>query len=298
MVHSFYNEISNIFSNVRIALAARTFITSVLLYFCLGSISSAGAAPLQAGVEFSHKLAPLKSGLREGQRMNLEAVETKNEITEWRRIPKWFAGVWHREKTVRKSGQSYQTRADMITGYQADAKGRVWQPVFFRVRKVDAGPYIEYQIPQRKTIFKVDKGSLTSFSQSTRIRISKATGRIVQSFQQEDMSVSEPIEDGLVRATVECRVFSQDGTVELEDTIECEEERIEPFTPIDEFSGTNYRESFIKFLEASGHPELVPTSRPLVAVTPTQSRILRGENRDTKLLDNDSKTAAGSRNAD
>lgn len=230
--------------------------------------------------------------------MNLSAVETSDEITEWRRIPKWFAGVWHREKTMRKSGESYQTRADMITGYQADAKGRVWQPVFFRVRKVDAGPYIEYQIPQRKTVFKVDKGSLTSFSQSTRIRISKATGRIVQSFQQEDMSISEPIAEGVVRATVECRVFSQDGAVELEDTIACEEDRIAPFTPIDEFSGINYRASFIKFLQTSGHPELVPPERPALALSPLHARILRGENRDTALLDDDTKRAAGLRGAD
>lgn len=259
------------------------FLFAAFLFICPLSIflsPPAGAEPLKAGIQFDSDLAPLKSGLREGERMNLGATETKKEITEWRRIPDWFAGTWHKERSKRfVNGRPiyYQTRADLITGYQKDAKGRIWQPVFVSVGQVETDDYIEYQMPQRKTVYAIENGKYTSFSLSTRLRVDKDSGQIISSFQQEDLSVSKPDGDGLVKAVVECRVFNQDGKVQLEDTIEVLEERTEEFNPIDEFNGVNYRQSFFDFLEASGHPELIPAERPKSILTESQERILSDE---------------------
>lgn len=259
------------------------------------ALAPALAEPLKANIQFDRELAPLKAGLREGERMNLKGVATERQITEWRRIPRWFAGTWHRERTIKYvEGRpvSYQTRADLITGYQQDAKGRVWQPVFTSVRKVDADEYIEYQMPQRKTVYAMEKGKYTSFSLSTRIRVDKETGKIIASFQQEDLSVSTPEADGVVRAVVDCRVFSQDGKATFEDTIEVVEQRTEDFNPIDEFNGVDYRASFIKFLEEKGHPELIPPERPVSSLTQNQERILSSEKHDNSMTKIKSKLGA------
>lgn len=275
-------EISSCLNSLSLYLACFCAFASFLC-----ALPSIAAEPLKANIEFSHSLAPLKSGLREGQRMNLGAVETgRRNITSWRRIPNWFAGTWHKEKSTRFIGGrpvSYQTRADLITGYQMDAKGRIWQPVFVNVGKVETDDYIEYQMPQRKTIYAIEKGKYTSFSLSTRVRVDKDTGQIMSSFQQEDLSVSTPQSDGVVKAVVECRVFNQDGRVKFEDTIEVLEVRTEEFNPIDEFNGVDYHESFVKFLEESGHPELIPPERPKSVLTENQVRILTSEARVNKL---------------
>ncbi|MBA3993978.1 MAG: hypothetical protein C0469_10660 [Cyanobacteria bacterium DS2.3.42] len=311
-----------LFRTLVLNVRAISFSFFILSLFCLlvgASIAPVGAEPLKANIQFDDSLAPLQSGLREGERLNLSGNakedERKNlsgnakdgermklsgnaaqkQITEWRRIPRWFAGTWHREKTtkyVNGRPMSYQTRADLITGYQQDAKGRIWQPVFNSLRKVDADEYIEYQMPQRKTIYASEKDKYTSFSLSTRIRVDKETGKIISSFQQEDLSVSTPEGDGVVKAVVDCRVFSQDGRVTFEDTIEVLEQRIEDFNPIDEFNGVDYRASFIRFLEEKGHSELIPPERPPSILTSTQERILSGEKQDNALLKGKSKLEA------
>lgn len=273
----------------RRSVFAPAFLFALLcsIYCCVCVTPSLHAEPLKAGIEFSDSLEPLKSGLREGQRMNLGAVETgKRNITAWRRIPNWFAGIWHKEKSTRfVNGKpvSYQTRADLITGYQMDAKGRIWQPIFVNVGKVETDDYVEYQMPQRKTVYAMEKNKYTSFSLSTRVRIDKDTNQIMSSFQQEDLSVSSPLSEGVVKAVVECRVFNQDGRVKFEDTIEVLEQRIEEFNPIDEYNGIDYRDSFIKFLEASGHPELIPPERPKSVLTETQERILSSETKNNRM---------------
>lgn len=289
LFHGIPEKLFRTLVDATVGLSAKVFLFALLCSICCSFCvsPSLSAEPLKAGIEFSDSLAPLQSGLREGQRMNLGAVETgKRNITEWRRIPNWFAGIWHKEKSTRfVNGRpvSYQTRADLITGYQMDAKGRIWQPVFVNVGKVETDDYVEYQMPQRKTIYAMEKGKYTSFSLSTRVRIDKDTNQIMSSFQQEDLSVSTPQSDGVVKAVVECRVFNQDGRVKFEDTIEVMEVRVEEFNPIDEYNGIDYRDSFIKFLEASGHPELIPAERPKSVLTETQERILSIETRNNRM---------------
>jgi hypothetical protein len=247
--------------------------------FC---ISPAISEPLKANIEFSESLDPLQAGLREGERMTLKAgaANTQKKITGWRRVPDWFAGTWHKERTTRYvEGRpvSYQTRADLITGYQKDAKGRVWQPTFTSVAKVETDDYVEWQMPQRKTVYENYSTKYVSFSLSTRVRVDKDSNQIMSSFQQEDLSVSTPQPDGTVKAIVECRVFNQDGRVKFEDTIEVIEEKLEDFNPIDEFNGFDYRQNFIHFLQSKGHPELIPPDRPKSILTATQKRILSNE---------------------
>ncbi len=245
-------------------------------------VTPAIAEPLKANIEFSESLEPLQAGLREGESMKLKAgtSDTSKRITGWRRVPDWFAGTWHKENTTRYvEGRpvSYQTRADLITGYQQDAKGRIWQPTFTSVAKVETDDYVEYQMPQRKTIYENYSTKYVSFSLSTRVRVDKETNQIMSSFQQEDLSVSTPQPDGTVKAVVECRVFNQNGKVKFEDTIVVIEEKLEDFNPIDEFNGFDYRQNFIQFLQSKGHPELIPPDRPKSILTATQQRILSNE---------------------
>lgn len=297
----YYGERDIFFRTLRLfvrAVFGFSFFSLVLCFAISGfTVTPALAEPLKANIQFDHELAPLKAGLREGERMNLKGVaegvnlkggasDGGRQITEWRRIPRWFAGTWHRERTIRYvegRPMSYQTRADLITGYQEDAKGRIWQPVFTSLRKVDADEYIEYQMPQRKTVYAIEQGKYTSFSLSTRIRVDKESGTIISSFQQEDLSVSQPESDGVVRAVVDCRVFNQNGKVTFEDTIEVVEQRIEDFNPIDEFNGVDYRASFIRFLEEKGHSELIPPERPPSVLTRNQERILSSEKQDDSM---------------
>lgn len=257
------------------------------IYFSAGT-TQVNAEPLKANIEFSESLEPLQAGLREGERMKLKAgaSDRNKQITGWRRVPDWFAGTWHKEKTTRYvEGRpiSYQTRADLITGYQQDAKGRIWQPTFNRVAQVETDEYVEYQMQQRPTVYENYSSKYVSFSLSTRVRVDKETNQIMSSFQQEDLSVSTPEPDGSVKAVVECRVFNQNGKVKFEDTIIVMEEKIEDFNPIDEFNGVDYRQNFIQFLQAKGHPELIPADRPKSILTATQQRILSNEANNNRL---------------
>ena len=152
----------------------------------LGFPSFAGE-PIKATIEFSRSLPALGDEFKEGAPFQLQTAKAAGQTLKWRRVPHWLAGVWHTETTTRKVfgiPVSYPTKGDFISGYQSDAKGHVWAPIINRVSRVDGGTYFEFQMPQGEQIFQVDKETSTRFTRSIRVRVSKASGRIITSFQQ------------------------------------------------------------------------------------------------------------------
>lgn len=219
------------------------------------------AEPLQGTVEFSRDLPPLGDEYREGQKFRIEASRSVGKVLRWRRVPDWLAGIWHTERSVRKVmgiPVSYQTRTNFISGYQADAKGQIWHPINSKVTRVDASSHYEYQIPQGDEVFTVDESSSRRFTRTTRVRVEKESGLILDSFQQEDISVTQPLEDGKCVAKARCRVFNMKGKKIAEQDIVVYHQRIEEFKPIDEFAGDDYAKGLANYLIAEGKPELVP----------------------------------------
>lgn len=153
---------------------------------------------------------------------------------------------------------SYQTRTNFISGYQADARGQIWHPINSKVTRVDAISHYEYQIPQGDEVFAVDEYSSRRFTRTTRVRVEKKSGLILDSFQQEDISVTHPLSDGNCEAKARCRVFNMKGNKMAEQNIVVHYQRIEEFKPIDEFAGEDFEKDLANYLIAEGKPELVP----------------------------------------
>jgi hypothetical protein len=247
------------------------------------------AEPLQATVEFSRDLPPLGDEYQEGAQFKIDATKTDSKVQKWRRVPKWLAGVWHTERTIRKVmgvPVSYQTRSNFISGYQADAKGHIWHPINSKVTRVDGSGYYEYQIPQGEQIFNVQKLSSTRFTRSTRVRVDKDSGRILLSFQQEDIAVTEPVEDGSCEVKARCCVFDKKGKKVIQQDITVYQERIEDFQPIDEYSGENFVKGLSEFLLAEGKPELVPLkTHEQAKPSDLQLQILAQEEKNSALME-------------
>ncbi len=247
------------------------------------------AEPLQATVEFSRDLPPLGDEYKEGEQFKIDAAKNDSRVQKWRRVPKWLAGIWHTERTVRKVmgiPVSYQTRANFISGYQSDAKGHIWHPINSKVTRVDANLYYEYQIPQGEQVFTVDRNSSTRFTRSTRVRVAKNTGRILLSFQQEDIAITQPVEEGNCEVNARCCVFDKKGKRIIEQDIVVFQQKIEEFKPIDEFAGENFGKGLADYLIAEGKPDLVPqgTSEP-GKLTDLQLEILTQEEKNSALME-------------
>ena len=244
--------------------------------------------PIKATVEFSRSLPALGDEYKEGGEFHLQAGNSVAQKLKWRRVPRWLAGVWHTEYTSRLVAGipvRYPTKADFISGFQADNKGHIWHPIINRVSRVDGDTYFEYQIMQGDQTFIVDKESSTRFTRSTRIRVNKKNGRIIGSFQQEEKAVSRPLEDGVVQVTADCRTFDKSGKLLFEQTIYVVQARTEPFHAIDSYGGVDYFASLNEFLKAEGKDDLIASAHESIAPDELQSRILNDEDRNQKLME-------------
>ncbi|HIA53636.1 MAG TPA: hypothetical protein EYN91_16340 [Candidatus Melainabacteria bacterium] len=244
--------------------------------------------PIKATIEFSRSLPALGDEYADGAQFKIQSAKVAQQTLKWRRVPKWLAGVWHTEFTsvnVLGIPIRYPTKSDFISGYQQDAKGHIWHPIINRVSRVDGETYYEYQIPQGDQLFEVDKETSTRYTRSTRVRVNKASGRIITSFQQEDIAVTRPVQEGVVEVNANCCVFNKAGQKVKEQNISVVEERIAPFHPIDSHGGINFVESLASFLKAEEKAQWIPPARELIAPSQIQSRILATEDANSKLMD-------------
>ena len=251
-------------------------------------LPATAAEPIKATIEFSHSLPALGDEFKEGATFQLQTPKKAEQTLKWRRVPRWLAGIWHTEMTTRNVfgiPVSYPSKSDFISGYQTDAKGHVWHPIIDRVTCVDCGTYNEFQIPQGGQNFTVDRESSTRYARSTRVRVSKATGRIVVSFQQEDIAVSRPIEDGVVKVTANCCVFNISGAKVTEQTIYVMEQRLEPYHAVDTHGGIDFVASLSEYLKSEGKPELIAPNHELISPDEFQARILAKEDQNSKLME-------------
>lgn len=252
-----------------------------------GSSAFAGE-PIKAQIEFSRSLPALGDEFKEGAQFQLQTAKKDGQTLKWRRVPKWLAGVWHMETTTRRVlgiPVSYSTKGDFISGYQTDAKGHIWHPIIRRVSRVDSPNHYEFQIPQGEEIFEVDKGSSTRYSRSTRVRVNRTNGRIIVSFQQEDIAVTRPVEDGVVEVNANCRVFDKSGRQITEQNISVVEQRVEPFHAIDSYNGIDFVSSLSEYLKSEGKTELIPASHEATSPGEMQAKILAKEDQNSKLME-------------
>ncbi len=244
--------------------------------------------PIKATIEFSRSLPALGDEFKEGATFQLQTAKKAEQSLKWRRVPRWLAGVWHMETTTRRVfgiPVSYSTKGDFISGYQTDAKGHVWHPIIRRVSRVDSPNHYEFQIPQGEEVFEVDRGSSTRFTRSTRVRVNRNTGRIIVSFQQEDIAVTRPVEDGIVEVTANCRVFDKSGAQINEQNISVLEQRMGPFHAIDTYNGIDFVSSLSEYLKSEGKPELIAPSHELSSPDELQAKILAKEDQNSKLME-------------
>lgn len=253
-----------------------------------GSMPSFGSEPIKATIEFSKSLPALGDEYKEGGTFNLQTQKNAVQTLRWRRVPHWLAGVWHTESTTRWVDDipvKYPTKGDFISGYQVDAKGHIWAPIINRVTRIDGGTYFEFQIPQGEQIYEVDKESSTRFTRSIRVRVSKASGRIVAAFQQEDKAITRPVEDGVVEAKADCCVFDKLGQKVLEQNISVVQQRTEPFHAIDTYGGIDFVKGLSDYLTAQGKQDLVPAAHETSAPDEMQAKILANEDQNSKLME-------------
>ncbi len=264
-----------------------TFLMCCTLTIVFGS-PALGCEPIKATIEFSRSLPALGDEFKEGASFHLQTEKKAGQTLKWRRVPRWLAGVWHMETTTRKVfgiPVSYSTKADFISGYQKDAKGHVWHPIIKKVSRIDSPNHYEFQILQGDEVFEIDRGCSTRFTRSTRVRVNRITGRIIMSFQQEDIAVTRPVEEGLVEVTANCRVFDKSGAQINEQNISAIEQRIGPFHAIDTYNGIDFVSSLSEYLKSEGKPELIAPSRELSCPDELQEKILAREDQNSKLME-------------
>ncbi len=270
----------------------RLCLSIILLLACGVSPIAFGPAfagePIKATIEFSRSLPALGDEYKEGAPFALQAGKKAEQTLKWRRVPRWLAGVWHMETTTRKVfgiPVSYPTKGDFISGYQTDAKGHVWHPIIKRVSRIDSPTYYEFQIPQGEEIFDIDRGSSTRFTRSIRVRVNKANGRIIMSFQQEDIAVTRPVEDGVVEVNANCRVFDKTGAKLTEQNISVVEERVGPYHAIDTYGGVDFVGSLNEYLKTEGKADLVASPHEVTHPDERQAKILANEDQNSKLME-------------
>ena len=231
----------------------------------------ASAKVIEGLFEHSQNLPPI--GI---QKPGTTFDESKMPVTDsknrWYKIPQWLAGSWQSKQQSLRYQYDYRTRREFsgknwLTYYQAneefgkqmDKQGNVWDmPVVPLVKTAVDKETTSYHDILDVQYIEVSEDSVALRVRSLVTLVSRATGAVVDSYQQESISVRLPESNGLLRVIDSIKVFDAQGQPIRKSRVEAVAHRTKPFQPIDTKAGQDLRKLFAEFLQAQGQASLIP----------------------------------------
>lgn len=257
--------------NVRMDWMTLNMVSRCLLALMVASFAFLLSSPcpgktLEARVEHTDKLPTVAPDLMEGHIFDESALPARPAHYEWHRVPKWMAGSWAREMQTnyRADGSissTFACRSRDRCGYQMDAKGRIWEPAIVPFRsKIETSDCYEYAIMQRADPVLIARDACVFMSRSTRVRVDKRTGKIIKTFQQEDLGTYAPLPNGGIEITGDMQAFDQEGRPlrGLRQRCRVVPRFLGPYQQIDFANGFDFKSDFISFLRRTNQTDLIP----------------------------------------
>ncbi len=219
--------------------------------------------PLSGDINFSESVPPVSPELKVHKLFSSVTLPVEDKDDNWYQIPKWRAGLYHREKQIdhTKFGDVESlSKVDHLYGMQLDKKGGVWHHDSWpRITKISLDGYSQYKIINRYEPIILSTKEYCIKVSSTNIDVDDKTGKIIRVAKQEEFDRYFPAGSGVARGDCIIKGFSARGGTNTEiESCSVEEALVKPFSVLNTFRGKNLRESFINFLKAHGHPELIP----------------------------------------
>lgn len=199
---------------------------------------------LTARVTHSEVLPPLPQWLTPGQTYapgslpSRFAAQTRQFL-----VPDWLAGTWQRESATEVSRQQLPggkklAPAGQVTarvqdkfGTYADAQGLIWQ-TFNPARSlgsVDHGSNVDYHQVTAYDLSIEPDDSVVVRVQAVHTVVSKSTGKIVTTYQDEEINTYRQVADGKLETDSSVKVFDLKGKPFLITRSISSERRVRPF---------------------------------------------------------------------
>ncbi|MBX9720789.1 MAG: hypothetical protein K2X81_05305 [Candidatus Obscuribacterales bacterium] len=219
--------------------------------------------PMSAGIRFSESVNPVSAELKVHKLFSSVTLPVEGKDDNWYQIPKWRAGLYHREKQVdhSKFGDIESvSKVDHLYGMQVDKNGGIWHHDSWpRITKISLDGYSQYKIINRYEPITLSSKEYCVKVSSTNIDVDDKTGKITRVAKQEEFDRYFPAGNGVARGDCLIKGFSARGGTNTEiETCSVEESLVKPFSVLNNFRGKDLHESFVNFLKAHGHTELLP----------------------------------------
>lgn len=234
-----------------------TVLPFLLLLALLSPLNSI-AQPFKLGVNESHSV---QREFLPGAIYN-EANLPTQQIIEWYRIPKWFAGTTVRTKMKSSFGLSVKNVRTRERGRQFDANGRIWEarrePIVY---DIDRGKLVDHTVLRMEQPIQVNSDRVSMRYIALMICTRKSDGRIISTCVVDQLHTFTPGKEGSVNAVIsDGKRYDANGVLLTvnEPNSYYVEHRIADFEPIDRDARFDYRESFVNYLRSVGKDNLIP----------------------------------------
>lgn len=221
-------------------------LTVLVAYTPAVAAPSGKSAPRLSGrITHSEVLPPLPEALKPGQIYSPGPI-TQRFSGQRRRflIPDWLAGLWQRQSGTEVSraelpgGRVLTPGGHLISrvrdkfGTFSDHQGRIWQ-VFSPEKSlgsVDHGLTVDYhQVTDYDLVIAGEKSVVVKV-RAVHTVVNKATGRVVTSYQDEELNTYRSIGDGQLDTDSSVKVFDLNGKPYLRTRAVSSERRLKRFT--------------------------------------------------------------------
>ncbi len=243
----------------------------LVLVLLLGlSRHAARCEPLQGRLEHVHKLPAVSHLLKPGIHYD-EAANKIPASNAWVRVPAWLAGTWlvteetavFRENfsTGQRSNEhhTFSARNKFAYGKQKDKTGQVWHYVGVPYTSdTQISGKIEYHQVREKEVIEQSDHKVAVRSKVLVIRVSKPSGEIDQTYQQESITWYTDNADGIISMESSTKAFNADGRPLSVTQNRARIHRVAKFTVVDEEYGKNLKALFHQYLIAQGWNSLIP----------------------------------------
>ncbi|MBX9685387.1 MAG: hypothetical protein K2X27_01720 [Candidatus Obscuribacterales bacterium] len=218
---------------------------------------------LPAGVAFSDTVPPVSSELKLHKLFSSISLPSEDKEDTWYQIPKWRAGLYHREKQIdhtKFGDRESVSKVDHLYGMQVDKNGGIWHHMSWpRITKLSLEGYSQYKIINKYEPISLKGNEYCVKISSTNVDVDDKTGKIIRLGKQEEFDWYYPAGAGVARGKCLIKGFSNYGRTNTEiERCSVEERLIQPFSVLNSFRGKNLRESFKQYLLSHDLADLVP----------------------------------------
>ena len=228
------------------------------------------AVSLEAHVEHTERLPAVEAAVRPGAVFDLNAVSEPSDNL-WVRIPTWLAGTWQVSTETRvyqedcRTGETSDEHKDFaaktrfVYGQQKDRLGDIWHYLGTPYSSsTDFPSFTEYHQVASKECTETGVTEIAIKTKATVVRVSKASGKVSKTFQQESITDYSQSSADELRLEASTKVFDSAGNPTAIVKNEAIVTRAEPFVPIDHEGDKDYRELFKQYLASHGRSYLFP----------------------------------------